>query len=61
MRLICDDPRGYRIGGKPISKGDEFEISDREGGLLIMLGKAKPYEPKENSNAKRKAKKRKDA
>lgn len=56
MKLICDDPRGYRIGGKPIAKGDVFEISDREGGLLIMLGKAKPYQPKEKGNAKRKTK-----
>ena len=61
MRLICNDPRGLRIGGKSLKKGDEFEISDREGGLLIMLGKAKPYQPKENSNAKRKGKKRKNA
>ena len=55
MDLIVKDPRGLRIGGESLEKGDSFTISDREGGLLVAIGKAEP-DPKAEKPQKEKAK-----
>lgn len=52
MDLIVKDPRGLRIGGKSLEKGDSFTISDREGGLLVAIGKAEPDPKAEKPKAK---------
>lgn len=56
MFLKVKDPKGYRFAGKHMAEGDVHEARDREGNLLIAIGKAeKVDEPKKN--LARKAKK----